>query len=100
MKGKTFSDQYDMAYGAIETALVSVKDLVNRTESLAALRRKENRALSRENRERLEVLLVKVQELAISIDKVLDVTAVDRANIDENESEKRIKAIVDQIAKK
>ena len=64
------------------------------------MRRKENRALSRENRERLEVLLVKVQELAISIDKVLDVTAVDRANIDENESEKRIKAIVDQIAKK
>ena len=99
MNKGTFSDQYEMALTAIEQGFYAVRNLVTRAESIADLRRKEGRALSKENRNRLSTLQNTLQELVIAIDKLQDATALDRADIDE-ESEKRIEAMVDRLAKK
>lgn len=64
---KTYADHAEMA-------LAAVTDLVNRTESLADLRRKEGRVLSSKNRERMKKLLGMLKGVASDLQELLDAT--------------------------
>ncbi len=66
-ENSTYADQ-------AETVLAAVEDLVTRTESLADLRRKEGRALSSANRERLSSLLEALTKVAEDVKELLKAT--------------------------
>ena len=69
----TYADQ-------AETALAAVKDLVDRTSSLAELRRKEGRQISLTNRERLQLFDSSLAEVTASLKELLvAVEPVDKA---------------------
>ncbi len=63
--GMTFADQAEMA-------LAAVSDLVSRSKSLADLRRKDGRALSTANRERLSRFLEPMYEATANLKDLLD----------------------------
>lgn len=60
-----------------ETALAAVIDLIDRTKSLADLRRKEGRILSTANRQRMKELLGALTLVASDLQKLLDATEPD-----------------------
>lgn len=64
---RTYADHAEMA-------LAAVTDLVNRTQSLADLRRKEGRVLSSKNRERMKKLLTMLKGVASDLEGLLDAT--------------------------
>jgi hypothetical protein len=66
----TYADQ-------AEAALAAVTELVNRTKSLADLRRKEGRVLSSKNRERISKLLASLSAVASDLKELLEATEPD-----------------------
>lgn len=75
-KGTTYADQ-------AEAVLAAVKDLVDRTKSLADLRRKEGRDLSPANRERIENLRKDIEETEKSMKDLVVIKEAPEAALDE-----------------
>ena len=69
--GVTFADQ-------AEIALVAIKDMAERSKSLADLRRKEGRILSDTNREKIKGLLQELTIVATDLKELLDSTEPDK----------------------
>jgi phage head maturation protease len=67
---QTYADHADIV-------LAAVSDLIDRTKSLADLRRKEGRVLSSANRDRMKKLLSSLSEVATDLKQLLDATEPD-----------------------